>query len=248
MTNRSSQAHNTQSAPVKIGRNAQSLRNQLFISSALLTTILLVAAAWVISHQVVGQARQQVQAEVETLLPLYDVVWNERARRLATIGTTLADSPIVKTVFGDERASRDQQTLHEMIADAGSETISPGDLVLVSDGGGQIFFAEKKDGTASVNAELPTYLPGDLHAARTAGESQTQQQSFTMLGERLFQLVLTPVVLHSASAETNNTLAVIGTMAPNSGGGRLLPYRHTHLRPNPCRRNMRALLRRANLT
>lgn len=211
MTNRSSQAHNTQSAPVKIGRNAQSLRNQLFISSALLTTILLVAAAWVISHQVVGQARQQVQAEVETLLPLYDVVWNERARRLATIGTTLADSPIVKTVFGDERASRDQQTLHEMIADAGSETISPGDLVLVSDGGGQIFFAEKKDGTASVNAELPTYLPGDLHAARTAGESQTQQQSFTMLGERLFQLVLTPVVLHSASAETNNTLAVIGT-------------------------------------
>src|SRR5690349_11805179 len=86
-------------------RNAGTLRNQLFISSALLTTALLGVAAWVINHQVVRQARQQVQAEVETLLPLYDAVWNEHARQLAASSAALADSPIVKTVFGDARAA-----------------------------------------------------------------------------------------------------------------------------------------------
>lgn len=184
-------------------RNPQSLRLQLFLSSALLTTVLLVVAAWVINHQVVGQARQQVQAEVETLLPLYDAVWNEHAQRLATMGAAMADSPIIKTVFGDARASRDRQTLHEMIADAGAETISPGDLVLMSDGDGQIFFAEQQGASAP---EIAT-----LAAARAAGETQRQTRCFTILGGRLYQLVLTPVVLHSGNAEFNNTLAVLGT-------------------------------------
>ena len=183
--------------------NPQSLRLQLFLSSALLTTALLVVAAWVINHQVVGQARQQVQAEVETLLPLYDAVWNEHAQRLATMGAAMADSPIIKTVFGDARASRDRQTLHEMIADAGAETISPGDLVLMSDGDGQIFFAEQQGSNAPEIANLA--------AARAAGESQKQTRCFTILGGRLFQLVLTPVVLHSGNAELDNTLAVLGT-------------------------------------
>ncbi len=183
-------------------RDTGKLRNQLFISSALLTSALLVVAAWVINRQVVDQARQQVQAEVETLLPLYDAVWNEQARRLAAIGATMADSPIVKTVFGDARASRDRQTLHEMIADAGSETVSPEDLVLMTDGGGQIFFAEQQGRIAPEMARL--------EAARLVGERQSPRQSFTMLGGRLFQLALTPVVLHSGSAEFDNTLAVLG--------------------------------------
>lgn len=186
-------------------RIPQSLRGQLFLSSALLTSALLIVAAWVINHQVVRQARQQVQAEVETMLPLYDAAWNEQARRLATMGATMADSPIVKTVFGDSRASRDRQTLHEMVADAGSETITPGDLVVMSDGDGQIFFAEQQGGQAPEMTNLT--------AARAVGESQKQKQGFTMLGERLFQLVLTPVVLHSGNAEFNNTLAVLGAGA-----------------------------------
>ena len=77
-------------------RDTGKLRNQLFISSALLTSALVIVAAWVINSQVIGQVRQQVQAEVETLLPVYDAVWQEHARRLATMGATMADSSIVK--------------------------------------------------------------------------------------------------------------------------------------------------------
>ncbi|MEO6725920.1 MAG: HAMP domain-containing sensor histidine kinase [Blastocatellia bacterium] len=222
---------NPQSAPVKIGRNPQLLRNQLFISSALLTSALLVVAAWVINHQVVRQARQQVQAEVETLLPLYDAVWNEHARRLATASAAMADSPIVKTVFGDARAARDQQTLREMITDAGANAVAPGnqngsstpgDLVLMSDGAGQLFFAEQQGRGASETSGKATDfsvglfarplagMPIDLPAARIVGESQIPARGFTILGGRVFQLALTPVVLHSGSAEFNNTLAIIG--------------------------------------
>jgi hypothetical protein len=190
-------------------RKAGTLRNQLFISSALLTTALLGVAAWVINHQVVRQARQQVQAEVETLLPLYDAVWNEHARQLVASSAALADSPIVKTVFGDVRAARDRQTLREMIADAGAEVVAPGDVVLMTDGAGQIFFAERQ-GKEMTEVSGVTDLPAELPAARTVGENQTPARGFTMIGGRIFQLALTPVVLHSGSEDFNNTLAVIG--------------------------------------
>ena len=183
-------------------RIPQSLRNQLFLSSALLSSLILVIAAWVINNQFVRRAQEQVRAEVETLLPLYDAVWNENARRLAAMGTQMANSPIVKTVIGDERASRDPRTLREMIADAGGESVEAGDLVLFSDGAGQVILAEQRDRAAPEIRRLAL--------ARAVSESQARQNSFVMLGDRLFQLALTPVVLHSASAEVNNTLGVIG--------------------------------------
>ena len=182
-------------------RNPQSLRVQLFISSALLTSALVIVAAWVINSLVIGQVRQQVQSEVETLLPLYDAVWEEHARRLGAIGQAFADSPIVKLVFGNARASRDQRTLHEMLADSAESPLDPDDLVFISDGSGKVFFTERQNGVA------PTIT--QIEAARIAGESQKQNRSFTLFDGKLFQLVATPVVLHSDSDEVNNTLAVI---------------------------------------
>ncbi len=181
----------------------RTLRSQLFLSSALLSTLILIIAAWVINNQFVRQARQQVQAEVETLLPLYDAVWNEQARRLATMGTTMANSPIVKTIFGYGRASRNRETLHEMIVDSTGESSEEGDLFLITDGAGQVIFAEQREGAVPEIKEMA--------AATKVGESQAQSQSFALLDGRLFQLVLTPVVLHSGSDQYNNTLAVLGT-------------------------------------
>jgi signal transduction histidine kinase len=194
-----SEASNLQSST----RSTHSLRGQLFLSSALLSSVILIIGAWVINNQVVGEARRQVQAEVETLLPLYDAVWSQRDRRLASMGLAMANSPIVKTVFGDARASGDRETLREMIADSRTEAVEPGDLILISDGAGRVMFTEQQEGDAPVVSDLP--------AAHAAGERQTQTRSFTMLGGRLFNLVLTPVVLHSGNAHYNNTLAVLGT-------------------------------------
>jgi HAMP domain-containing protein len=186
-------------------RTPQSLRGQLFISSALLTSALVLVTAWVINSQVIGQVRQQVQAEVETLLPLYESVWDEHARRLATMGAALADSPIVKLVFGNAGASRDQRTLHEMVADVSEDTLTTGDLVLMSEGSGKVFFAEQQDATSP---EMANQI-GNLEAARIASESQKQSRGFTMIGGRLYQLVATPVLLHSGSDDAYNMLSVI---------------------------------------
>ncbi|MFN0108417.1 MAG: sensor histidine kinase [Blastocatellia bacterium] len=183
-------------------RNPQSLKAQLFFSSALLTSALIALTAWVINSQVIGQVRQQVQAEVETLLPVYDAVWAEHARRLATMGTAMADSSIVKEVFGSPAASRDQRTLHEMVADVCGDNIQADDLVLASDGGGQVFYTELWEGIAP---ELR-----QLEIARSVSDSQLPNKGFTMIGGRLFQLVLTPLLTHSGSADFNNTLAIIG--------------------------------------
>jgi len=179
------------------------LRDKLFLGSALLSSAILIVAAWVINHQVVTQARQQVQAEIEGLLPLYDAVWNEHARRLATLGTTMASSPIVKTVFGDPRASRDRETLREMITDFSQDLAERVDLILISDGAGQISFADMR------GASVPQVK--ELVAARAVASSQNQSQGFAIIGGKLFQLVLTPVLLHSGSADYNNVLAVLGT-------------------------------------
>ncbi len=190
-------------------RDTGKLRNQLFISSALLASALLGIVAWVINSQVIGQVRQQVQAEVETLLPLYDVVWEEHARRLATLGATMIDSPIVKEIFGSPAASHDRRTLHEMVVDVSGDNIKSGDLFLAADGAGQVFYIEQWGGVSTEPDQLLEIR--HLDAARAAGESQRRSHGFTMIGNRLFQLALTPLTTHSGSAEFNNTMAVIGT-------------------------------------
>jgi signal transduction histidine kinase len=178
------------------------LRTQLFIGSAILSSAILLIAAWVINTQVVESARQQVQTEVETLLPLYDSIWQEYGRSLATLGQTMAGSPIVKTIIGDQRASRDRATLREMINDFAQGAKLPADFFLIADGSGQIRFAEVR------GAPLET---GTLDVAVSAAASQTPYLGFVTIGGRLFHLALTPVLLHSGSADYQNTLAVIGT-------------------------------------
>jgi len=83
----------------------------LFLASALLSTAILLTAAWVINNQVVRQARQHVLTEIEDLLPVYNSVWEENARSLSTLGLTMANSQNVKIIFGDARAWRDRETI-----------------------------------------------------------------------------------------------------------------------------------------
>jgi signal transduction histidine kinase len=191
-------------AEKQIGRNWSSLtlRSKLFLASALLSSAILVVAAWVINNQVVAQARQQVQMEIETSLPLYDSIWNEQSRRLATLGLTMANSPVNKNIFGDPRASRDRETIREMAADFSEQSSERVDLILISDGAGQITFADVRGETPHIN---------ELAAARAVAERQNQQQGFALLDGKLFQLALTPMLVHSGSADYQNTLAVFGT-------------------------------------
>src|SRR5262247_225175 len=175
------------------------LRDRLFLASALLSTAILLIAAWVINNQVVRQARQHVLTEIEDLLPVYDSVWEENARSLSTLGLTMANSQNVKIIFGDARARRDRETIKEMIADFGGDPDSKVDLALITDGAGNVTFADLRGNEAPVIA-----------AARTVAVSQQQRQGFAIFGGKLFQLSLTPVLLQSGSDDYQNTLAVLG--------------------------------------
>jgi signal transduction histidine kinase len=179
------------------------LRDKLFMSFSLLSIGILLAAAWVINSQVVAQVRLEVQKELKASLPLYDAVWEEQAGRLSSMGMAMAGSPIVKTIFRDPRASRDRETVRQMLADFGQELSENVDLILISDGGGTITFSESRDPTLT---EL-----NEFSAARNVASEQKPAMSFALLNGRLFHLALTPVVLHSGSAVTNNTLAVLIT-------------------------------------
>jgi len=178
------------------------LRDRLFLASALLSTAILLIAAWVINNQVVRQARQHVLTEIEDLLPVYDSVWEENARSLSTLGLTMANSQNVKIIFGDARARGDRETIKEMIADFGGDPDSQVDLALITDGAGNVKFADLRGNEAPV--------VGEIAAARTVAVSQQQRQGFAIFGGKLFQLSLTPVLLQSGSDDYQNTLAVLG--------------------------------------
>jgi signal transduction histidine kinase len=178
------------------------LRDRLFLASALLSTAILLIAAWVINNQVVRQARQHVLTEIEDLLPVYDSVWEENARSLSTLGLTMANSQNVKIIFGDARARSDRETIKEMIADFGGDPDSQVDLALITDGAGNVTFADLRGNEAHVVAEIA--------AARAVAVSQQQRQGFAIFGGKLFQLSLTPVLLQSGSDDYQNTLAVLG--------------------------------------
>ena len=181
------------------------LRTKLFITSALLSTAILLIAAWVINNQVVRQARQQVRTEVEDLLPVYDSIWDEQLRSLTAIGTTMANASITKTVLGNSMAAKDRETLHEMIADLSSENTSQIDLILISDGAGNITFAE-------INGQQ-TNLAEHISSVKMVSESQRQTSAVVILSGKLYQLTLTPILLQSENPEYQNTLAVLGVGA-----------------------------------
>ncbi len=181
------------------------LRTKLFITSALLSTIILIIAALVINKQVVGTARQQVRAEVEDLLPVYDSMWEEQVRSLSAIGTTMANASITKTVLRDSRAAKDRETLRQMMADLSGENTAQIDLILISDGAGKITFAE-------VNGQ-ETNLAEQMTAVKIVVESQQQTSAVVILNGKLYQLTLTPVLLQSGNTEYQNTLAVLGVGA-----------------------------------
>jgi signal transduction histidine kinase len=178
------------------------LRDRLFLASALISTAILLIAAWVINNQVVRQARQHVLTEIEDLLPVYDSVWEENARSLSTLGLTMANSQNVKIIFGDARARRDRETIKEMIADFGGDQDSQIDLALITDGAGNVTFADLRGNEAPVVAEIS--------AARAVAASQQQRQGFAIFGGKLFQVSLTPILLQSGSDDYQNTLAVLG--------------------------------------
>ncbi len=177
------------------------LREKLFWSFSLLAVVILAVAAWIINTQVLAQARQEVQEEMKSSLPLYDAVWQEQAGRLSALGMAMAGSPIVKVIFGDPRASRDRETIRQMLVDFGDNLSGNVDLVLVTDGGGGVAFAESNGRALSGVRELPS--------ARAVAASQKPTQSFEILDGRLYHMSLTPVVSHSGSEAFNNTLAVL---------------------------------------
>jgi signal transduction histidine kinase len=179
------------------------LRDKLFLSYSLLSIVVLLLAAWVVDSQVVAQARQQVQEELRSSLPLYDAVWDEQAGRLSTLGMAMAGSPIVKTIFGDSRASRDRETIRQMLLEFGPELTRNVDLVVIADGGGEVVFSEDRSaGTVQVR---------ELAGVRTVAKTQKPGESFEVLDGRLYHMAFSPVVAHSGNAEFNNTLVVLAT-------------------------------------
>lgn len=195
------------------------LRTQLFLGSAFLSSAILIVAAWVINNQVVNQARQQVHLEVETLLPVYDAIWQEYSQSLSALGQTMAASAVVKTIFGDPRASRDRATLHEMINDFNQELAAPVSLLLITDNAGRTTFAELGGKPFEI---------AEVNTARQVAETQQQHRSFTLIGGKLFHLVLTPVLVHSGSIDYQNTLVVLGTGAELDRGKALEIKRRMH--------------------
>jgi signal transduction histidine kinase len=189
------------SGPRSGGKRHLKLRDKLFLSYALLSIVILLAAAWAIDRQVVEQARRQVREEMKTSLPLYDAVWEEQAGRLSALGMAMAGSPIAKTIFGDPRASRDAETIRQMLSDFGPQLSQDVDLVVITDGGGNVVFVENRGSGQARLSELPS--------ARVVARSQKPAESFELLDGRFFHLALSPVVSHSGSAEVDTTLVVL---------------------------------------
>ena len=190
------------SDPQKSRSRSLTLRDKLFMSFSLLSVLILVAAAWVITTQLVAQARLEVQEEMKTSVPLYNAVWEEQAGRLSSLGMAMAGSPIVKTILGDPRASRDKGTVRQMMAEFGHQLSENVDLVLISDGGGVITYAESHNPALATMNELP--------CARTVADNQKPAKFFLVLGGRLYHLMLTPVLSHSENKAFDNTLAILG--------------------------------------
>ncbi len=157
---------------------------RIFLSTSIAITALFAVMGWILQEQFVRSASESVEEEVRASFQAYDSLWRERANELANVSLVLSRTPQVRAAFG----TGDHATIRDAAGEMWDRLSQPGTLFLIADPRG------------AVVASAGTYR-GELIEApvvnAAAGQFPSQARGFVVLGEQIYQVVVTPVYVAS---------------------------------------------------
>jgi signal transduction histidine kinase len=159
-----------------------SLLWRIILSTSVAITVLLVAVGWILQDQFVRLASSTLEDEARASFQAYESLWRSRADQLAATSMVLSRMPDVRASFN----TGDRSTIHDTATEVWDQLSRPGTLFLVCDPRGTVI--------AAVGSNPPELQLSEATFVRLAAkEFPKQARGFVVLGQQLFQIVITPV-------------------------------------------------------
>ncbi|HTS46664.1 MAG TPA: ATP-binding protein [Bryobacteraceae bacterium] len=176
-----------------------SLLWKILIPTSLVMTAAFAITGWLVQRSVVSSTYAGVEQEARASFQAYDSLWKARANLLASLSQILSTSDVIRRAFG----TGDQATIQDTAGELWSKVSSEDEFFLVSDAQGRTI--------ASLGGEAAFVPRDDLSMVRSARSLFPKQASgFVTRGDRLFQVVVTPVYVQSPNGPALLNVLVAG--------------------------------------
>lgn len=168
---------------------------RVFLSTSLVTTALFVVIAVLAQTHLLRTTANMLDEELRASFRAYEAVWKTRAESLASVSRVISGMSDVRAAFG----TGDQATIRDTAGELWSR-VSPANAV---------FFVT--DPTGRVIASLGGTPPARIEAVATVSRRFPAQASgFSFIGDRLHQVVITPVYVDAGGGRGLINILVAG--------------------------------------
>lgn len=164
-----------------------SLLAKLLLSTSLAITVLFAITGWIVQDRASRLTALSLEEEVQTGLQAYDALWRARAEMLSSISQILSGMSDVRAAF----STGDAATIRDTASDIWTRLAREDAIFLVCDPRGGVIASLGRAPAPPLRS-----LPFVTAAAR---RFPTQSSGFQTLGGTLFQVVVTPVYVSTAS-------------------------------------------------
>lgn len=164
-----------------------SLLWKILLSTSIAITLLLAIAGWFVQNQTRAVLMQNLEAELKGSFRAYESLWQSRADTLRSVSLVLSTMSDVRAAF----QTNDRATIRDTAAEIWSKVSQSSALFLVTDPRGEVI--------ASLGGG--EVLGDHLEVVRDAASAfPAQTAGFAVEGNRLYELVVTPVYVQTQNA------------------------------------------------
>ncbi len=164
-----------------------SLLWKILASTSVAITLLLAIAGWFVQNQTKAVLLQNLETELKGSFRAYESLWQSRADTLRSVSLVLSTMSDVRAAF----QTNDRATIRDTAAEIWSKVSQSSALFLVTDPHGEVI-ASLGGGAVLGDRVEAVRDAASVFPAQTAG--------FAAAGNRLYELVVTPVYVQTQSA------------------------------------------------
>jgi len=174
-----------------------SLLWKILLSTSIAITLLLAAAGWFVQNRTRALLSESLEGELQGSFHAYESVWHARTDMLRSVSLVLSSMSDVRAAF----QTNDRATIRDTAAEIWSRISESSALFLVTDPHGEVI--------ASLGG-------GDVLGSRVAVVQEaaarfpSQTAGFAVTGDRLYELVVTPVYVQAQSEQGLLNVLVAG--------------------------------------
>jgi len=188
---------------MKLKLQSISLLWRILFSTSIAITVLFAVMGWLLQDQFVGIASTTLEDEVRASFRAYESLWKARGDQLASVSLILSRLPSVRSAFG----TGDGATIRDSASEIWDQLSRPETLFLVCDPKGVVIASVAgPEGEGKTKPRM-----SEIAVVRSAArEFPKQARGFVTLGDRLYQIVITPVYVASTQDSALLNVLVAG--------------------------------------